>query len=315
MSKLRERITGKDFCPECKGISIIRDKDSGEIVCGSCGLVLTDLIINRGAEWRAFTKSEKESRSRVGIPMSYTIHDKGLSTMISKDNKDAYGTRLPLKTKLQMYRLIKWQGRSRVYYSKERNLAQAMSELDRLADKLHINPSIKEEAAVIYRKALKKNIVRGRSISSIVAASLYAACRFTKTQRTLRELARQSPLDLKDISRCYRLLLRELQLQMPVPAPHLRVPKIAAKAGIREETQRKAVEILRKAEKLKTTAGKDPMGLAAAALYIACKINDEKKTQKTIAYAAGVTEVTIRNRYKTLTRTLNFEIKKQYVKL
>jgi transcription initiation factor TFIIB len=183
-----------------------------------------------------------------------------------------------------------------------------MAELDRLTDKLHIPPTIKEKAAVIYRKALEKGLVRGRSISAIAAASLYAACRLTQTPRTLRELSRHSPIDKKDIARCYRLLLRELNLQMPIPAAQLRVPKIAHKVGVGEKTQQKAVDILREAERLKTTAGKDPMGLAAAALYIACVMNDEKRTQKMIADAAGVTEVTIRNRYKGLKEALNLEI-------
>jgi transcription initiation factor TFIIB len=190
----------------------------------------------------------------------------------------------------------------------DRNLAQAMAELDRLTDKLHIPPSIKEKAAVIYRKALDKGLVRGRSISAIAAASLYAACRTSQTPRTLRELSTHSPIEKKDIARCYRLLLRELKIRMPIPMAQLRVPKIAAKVNVGELTQQDAVKILREAERLKTTAGKDPMGLAAAALYIACVRNDEKRTQKMIADAAGVTEVTIRNRYKGLKESLNLII-------
>ncbi|UCH57325.1 MAG: transcription initiation factor IIB [Candidatus Bathyarchaeota archaeon] len=271
-------------------------------------MVITDSVINKGPEWRAFTQTEKESRSRVGVPLSFSVHDKGLTTMIGRVGRDAFGRKIPLKTKLQMLRLRKWQIRSRVHSSVDRNLAQAMAELDRLTDKLHIPPTIKERAAVIYRKALDKGLVRGRSISAIAAASLYAACRTTQTPRTLRELAVHSPIDRKDIARCYRLLLRELNIRMPIPAAQLRVPKIAAKVSVGEKTQQRAVEILREAEKLKTTAGKDPMGLAAAALYIACVMNDEKRTQKMIADAAGVTEVTIRNRYKGLKEDLNLEI-------
>ena len=308
MSKGSDRIFSEEMCPECGSNIIIRNEDSGEIVCGSCGLVITDQIIDRGAEWRAFTQSEKESRSRVGVPLSFSVHDKGLTTMIGRVGRDAFGRKIPLKTKLQMLRLRKWQIRSRVHSSVDRNLAQAMAELDRLTDKLHIPPPIKEKAAVIYRKALDKGLVRGRSISAIAAAALYAACRVTQTPRTLREISRHSPINKKDIARCYRLLLRELKLQMPVPAAQLRVPKIAAKVGIGEKTQQTAVEILREAGRLKSTAGKDPMGLAAAALYIACVMNDEKRTQKMIADAAGVTEVTIRNRYKGLKEVLNLDV-------
>jgi len=308
MSRRREKLANEDVCSECGSSTIIHDVDSGEIICGNCGLVIIESTINKGPEWRAFTQSEKESRSRVGVPLSFSVHDKGLTTMIGRVGRDAFGRKIPLKTKLQMLRLRKWQIRSRVHSSVDRNLAQAMAELDRLTDKLHIPPPIKEKAAVIYRKSLDKGLVRGRSISAIAAASLYAACRMTQTPRTLRELAQNSPIDKKDIARCYRLLLRELSLQMPIPAAQLRVPKIASKVGVGEKTQQRAVEILREAERLKTTAGKDPMGLAAAALYIACVMNDEKRTQKMIADAAGVTEVTIRNRYKGLKEALKLEI-------
>jgi transcription initiation factor TFIIB len=308
--KPRQKIrrSGEDHCPECGGENLIHDEESGEIICGDCGLVLKESMINEGPEWRAFTPGEKESRSRVGVPLSFAVHDKGLTTVIGRIGKDAYGRSIPLNTKLQMLRLRKWQIRSRVHSSTDRNLAQAMAELDRLCDKLHISSNIKERAAVIYRKALDSGLVRGRSISAIAAASLYAACRITQTPRTLREITKQSTMDKKDIARCYRLMLKDLGIQMPKPNAQLRVPKIAARVGVGEKTQQTAVDILRQAEKIRTTAGKDPMGLAAAALYIACVINNEKRTQKVIADAAGVTEVTIRNRYKGLKESLGLEV-------
>jgi transcription initiation factor TFIIB len=301
-------LGNKELCPECKSTNIVSDLDSGEVICGNCGLVMKESILNEGPEWRAFTPMEKESRSRVGIPLSFAVHDKGLTTVIGRIGRDAFGRQIPINTKLQMLRLRKWQIRSRVHSSADRNLAQAMAELDRLCDKLHIPAGIKEKAAIIYRKSLDKGLVRGRSISAIAAASLYASCRITQTPRTLREISGQSPINKKDIARCYRLMLRELEIQMPKPDAQLRVPKIAAKVGVGENTQQTAVDLLRKAEKLKTTAGKDPMGLAAAALYIACLMNDEKRTQKMIADAAGVTEVTIRNRYKGLKEALNLDM-------
>ena len=310
MSRLKDKRDWGDIdsCPECGSENLIHDEESGEIICGNCGLVISESIINKGPEWRAFTQSEKESRSRVGVPLSFSVHDKGLTTVIGRVGRDALGRKLPLKTKLQMLRLRKWQIRSRVHSSVDRNLAQAMAELDRLTDKLHIPPSIKERAAIIYRKALDKGLVRGRSIAAITAAALYAACRVTRTPRTLKEVSAHSPIDKKDIARCYRLLLRELSMKMPIPGAEERVPKIAARVGVGERTQQKAIEILRRAGELRTTAGKDPMGLAAAALYIACQINDEKRTQKMIADAAGVTEVTIRNRYKGLKESLELDI-------
>jgi len=305
-SGVRQRLVDK--CPECGSSNLIHDYDTGETVCGDCGLVLYEQMMDKGPEWRAFTQEEKASRSRVGVPTSYSVHDKGLSTAISQVDRDAFGRKLPLSTRLQMWRLRKWQIRSRVHSSIDRNLAQAMAELDRLSDKVYVPPPIKEKAAVTYRKALDKGLVRGRSIAAIAAAALYAACRGSGTPRTLREIAEASLVDKKDVARCYRLLLRELDVHMPIADPLTYVSKIAERTGISGKTQGIAIQILREARKRRAAAGKDPMGLAAAALYIACLKNNEKKTQKDIAEAAGVTEVTVRNRYKTLKKQLNLEL-------
>ena len=175
-----------------------------------------------------------------------------------------------------------------------------------LTDRLHVPRAVKEQAAVIYRRALKEGLVRGRSILTMVAASLYAALRVTRTPMTLSEIARVSTIDEKDISRSYRILIRELNLHMPVQRAQLNVPRIASKVEVGEETQRKAIEILGEADRLKITIGKDPMGLAASALYMACIMNEENRTQKMMAQAAGVTEVTIRNRYTELKRYLTW---------
>jgi len=297
-----------DKCPECGSGNLVEDFDKGEIVCGQCGLVLKEKVMDEGPEWRAFTREEKDERSRVGTPISYSVHDKGLSTVIDRVNRDAFGRELPAATRLQMLRLRKWQIRARVHSSADRNLAQAMAELDRLSDKTHIPSSVKEKAALVYRKSLDRGLVRGRSISAIAAAALYAACRFTGTPRTLKEVADASLARKKDVARCYRLLLRELDMHMPISEPVNYVSKIGSKVGITEKTQRRAMEILQKADTLKIDAGKDPMGLAAAALYIACVLEGEKKTQKEIADAAGVTEVTVRNRYKGLKESLELDV-------
>ena len=303
--------TLRDKCPECGSVNLIHDYDTGETVCGDCGLVLYGQMMDKGPEWRAFTQEEKASRSRVGMPTSYSVHDKGLSTAISQIDRDAFGRKLPLSTRLLMWRLRKWQIRSRAHSSVDRNLAQAMAELDRLSDKVYIPRPIKEKAAVIYRKALDKSLVRGRSIAAITAAAAYAACRGSGTPRALHEIAEASLVDKRDVARCYRLLLRELDMHMSIPDPLTYVSKIAEGTGISGKTQGIAMRILREARKKRADVGKDPMGLAAAALYIASLQNNEKKTQKDIAEAAGVTEVTVRNRYKTLKRQLKLEVPDQ----
>ena len=201
--KTNQRLADK--CPECASKNLVHDYDTGETICGDCGLVLYEQMLDKGPEWRAFTQQEKASRSRVGMPTSYSIHDKGLSTTISQVDRDAFGRKLPLSTRLQMWRLRKWQIRSRVHSSTDRNLAQAMAELERLSSKVNISPPIKEKAAVIYRKALDKGLVRGRSINAIAAAALYAACRKSGSPKTLSEIAEASLVDKKDVARCYQI--------------------------------------------------------------------------------------------------------------
>ncbi len=300
--RLRQSV---DRCPRCGKGPMVMDTAGGELFCSNCGYVVKEKIEELGPEWRAFSKEEKESRSRAGVPSSLAMHDMGLATMIGVEDRDASGKALPASMKATIERLRTWDGRSQVHEPIDRNLRQAFSELDRLADKLSVSDAVIEKAAYIYRKALEKGLVRGRSISALIAAALYAACRDTETPRTLKDVAQVSNVKKKDIARCYRLLLRELDLKMPVVDPVKCVSRIASKAGLSEKTKRRAIEILRKAAETRTSAGKDPMGLAAAALYVACVLEGENKTQKDVAEAAGVTEVTIRNRYKGLKAALN----------
>jgi transcription initiation factor TFIIB len=311
VQKVPQRIA--ENCPECTSKNLIHDADTGETICGDCGLVLYDQMMDKGPEWRAFTQQGKASRSRVGMPTVYSIHDKGLSTTISQIDKDAFGKKLPLSTRLQMWRLRKWQIRSRVHSSIDRNLSQAMSTLDRISGNVNISPPVKEKAALIYRKALDKGLVRGRSISGVVAASLYAACRKSGLPRSLSEIADASFVDKKDVGRCYRLLLQELDFHMPVSEPLTYISKIAEKNRISGKTQGTAIAILREARVRRVASGKDPMSMAAASLYIACLQNNEKITQKDIADAAGVTEVTIRNRYKALMAQLTIVVPKKTI--
>jgi transcription initiation factor TFIIB len=283
---------------------MVLDTVGGELFCSNCGFVVKEKIEEVGPEWRAFSKEERDDRSRTGVPTSLAMHDMGLATVIGHTGKDASGRALPASMRATIERLRTWDGRSQVHEPIDRNLRQAFSELDRLADKLSLSEAVVEKAAYIYRKALEKGLVRGRSISALIAASLYAACRDTETPRTLKDLAAVSNLKKKDIARCYRLLLRDMDLKMPVVDPAKCISRIASKAGLTEKTKRKALEILKMAEQTRTSAGKDPMGLAAAALYVACVTEGESKTQKDVAEAAGVTEVTIRNRYKGLKAAL-----------
>lgn len=292
-------------CPRCGKGPLVTDSANGELFCSNCGFVMKDKIASAGPEWRAFSPEEKTNRSHTGSPSSLAIHDMGLATVIGASNRDASGKSLPASMKNTIERLRTWDGRTRVHLSADRNLRQAFSELDRLADKLNVNEAVIEKSAYIYRKALERGLIRGRSISALIAAALYAACRNTETTRTLKDVSAISGIKKKEIASCYRLLFRELDLQMPVVDPVKCIARIASKVGLRERTKRRAMEILRRVEEDRSSAGKDPMGLAAAALYVACVMENENMTQKDVAEAASVTEVTIRNRYKGLKATLN----------
>ena len=300
-----KNVNPKDRCPRCGKGTLVTDANTGENFCSKCGFVITEKVQESGPEWRSFSKEEHEGRSRAGVPTSLAMHDMGLATIIGPADKDATGKPLSSVMKSTIERLRTWDSRSQVHEPVDRNFRQAFSELDRLKDKLAVGDAVIEKSAYIYRKALEKGLVRGRSISALIASALYAACRDTETPRTLKDISSSSNIKRKDIARCYRLLLRELGLKMPVVSPVKCISRIASKASLSEKTKREATKILQKAEEVKISAGKDPMGLAAAALYVACVTNGESKTQRDVAEAAGVTEVTIRNRYKGLKIALN----------
>ncbi len=285
-------------CLRCGKNSLLTDQVAGEQFCANCGYVISEKSQESGPEWRSFSQDEHDNRARAGSPTSLTIHDMGLSTVINPLNKDATGKPLTAFMKSTITRLRTWDSRSQVQTPADRNLRQALYELNRLKDKLTLSANVLEKTAYLYRKTLEKKLVRGRSISAMIAASLYAACRDTETPRTLKDIADAANVKRKDISRCYRLMLRELELKMPVVDSIQCIARISSKLEISEKTKRYAVKVLKEVQEREESAGKDPMGLAAAALYLSCITNGENKSQRQIAEAANVTEVTIRNRVK-----------------
>ena len=276
------------------------DYGKAEISCNRCGLVLDENMIDQGPEWRAFDHEQRDKRTRVGAPSTYAISDKGLTTAIDWKNKDAKGRSIPEQKRAQLYRLRKWNQRIRVSRYGERNLALALGELDREANRLDLPRSIREDASVIYRRAAKNNLIRGRSIEGVVATSLYIACRICNLPRTLNEIAEVSNVSKKQIAKNYRFLSRELDINLKPPSPADYISRFASQLGLSGETQSKAIEIIHTANEKGLTSGKGPTGIAAAALYISSVLLGERKTQKDIALVSGVTEVTIRNRYKEL---------------
>jgi transcription initiation factor TFIIB len=286
----------------------MRDYECAEIVCMDCGYVVDAKIADRGPEWRAFDDEQRSKRTRVGAPLTYTIHDKGLSTTIDWHDRDIYGKSLSPGQKAQVYRLRKWQRRIRVSDATERNLAFALSEITKISNNLNLPKNILETASVIYRKAVKERLIRGRSIQGVTSAALYLACRQCGLPRTLDEIAQASSVHKKEIGRSYRFLIKELNYSIPPLKPSQYITKFSNQLTMQGKVEEIAHKILASAKELKLTSGRGPTGIAAAASYIASVLTGERKTQREIAEIAQVTEVTIRNRYKELVERQMFEI-------
>lgn len=295
-------------CPECGSLKLMRDYDAAEVVCMACGYVIAEKLSNPGPEWRAFDDEQRTKRTRVGAPLTYTIHDKGLSTVIDWRDKRAVGKKFDPAQRMELYRLRKWQRRVRVSDSTERNLAVALSELSKISSSLNLPKNIIETASVIYRKAIKKRLIRGRSIHNVTAAALYMSCRQCGVPRTLDEIASASTLNKKDIGRSYRFMVRELDTFVPPSTSRNYAARFSNKLVVSGKAEAIAIKILEIAKQMKLTSGRGPTGIAAAATYIATVLMNERKTQREIAEIANVTEVTIRNRYKELLERLFIEV-------
>ncbi len=305
---LEDDIEESDHCPECESTHIVKDDKRGESVCEECGLVLEDKLIDPGPEWVAYDAEQADKRSRTGAPMTYTIHDKGLSTEIGWKDRDAYGKLIPARNRPQIYRLRKWQRRIRVKNASERNLSFALMILERITSGMGLSRDVREEAALIYKRAVNKNLIRGRSIEGVVAASLYGACRRCDVPRTLDEIAYISRIHRKDIGRTYRHLSRELKLNIQPTEPQEYVSRFCSELYLTNNVQTKTLEILANAEEKELISGRGPTGTAAAAIYIASILCNERRTQREVAEKSGATEVTVRNRYKELTEKLGIDI-------
>ena len=294
------------ICSICGSNQIITDAESGETICSNCGQVLLDKILETQPEPQNFPESYgSNNRSRTGMSTSLARHDMGLSTIIGRTDRDASGQKIDPLMRSTMERLKTWDMRTQTHTPTDRNLKQAFFQLGVLKDKLGLSDAVVEKTAYIYRKAQQRMLIRGRTISGILAAAIYIACRELGTPRTLKDISVGSDVRLKEVARSYRLLCFELDLKIPIVDPMKCVSRVANKAKLNEKTKRQAAEIMNNVIQRETlSAGKDPMGLAASVLYLASLNTGENITQANIADAAGVTEVTIRNRVKDLKKQL-----------
>ncbi|WP_222919084.1 transcription initiation factor IIB [Natrinema sp. SYSU A 869] len=289
----------REQCPECDG-RLVADDEHAETVCEDCGLVVDEGEIDRGPEWRAFDAAEKDEKSRVGAPMTNMMHDQGLSTNIGWQDKDAYGKSLSSRQREKMQRLRTWNERFRTRNSKERNLKQALGEIDRMASALGLPENVQETASVIYRRALEEDLLPGRSIEGVATSSLYAAARQAGTPRSLDEISAVSRVEKTEVARTYRYVVRELGLEVQPADPESYVPRFASDLDLSDESELRARGLLATAKEKGIHSGKSPVGLAAAAVYAAALLTNEQITQNDVSEVASISEVTIRNRYHEL---------------
>jgi transcription initiation factor TFIIB len=282
------------ICSVCKNGRPIADVESGELVCSHCGLVFSEKATDNRPEWRNFG-SENKDRTRTGSPMSLAQHDMGLNTVIGNNNKDSHGQNIDASMHSTMKRLRTYDFRSQARTSTDRNLMRAFGELGRQRDKLGLSDAMIDKTAYIYRKALGKGLLKGRSSSAILAAAIYIACREMGATRSLNDISEITDVRRKVISRSLMILIQQLEIIMPLIDPVKCIAKIANKANISEKSKRMAIDVMKELVNTQVPAGKRPMSLAATILYLCCMRNNEGVTQRHLAEAAGVTEVTLRN--------------------
>jgi transcription initiation factor TFIIB len=305
---LANKLKIQAACEECGNSNLLRDYETSELICQVCGIVVTNTELSTMPEWRAFDQQQREKLPRVGAPVTWTIHDKGLSTTIGWQDRDSSGRKLSPEDRARMYRLRKWNRRSKVSDSTQRNLAHALSEMSKISNKINLPRNVIETSSMIYRRAIQKKLIRGRTIQSVAVAAIYMACRQCGVIRTLEDVAGAANITKKEAARNYRFLLRELKPQVPQVKPQGYISKIVNKLALTGDTEKLAMAILTQASEMKLTSGRGPAGIAASCIYISSQLTNERRTQGEIAREAQVTEVTIRNRYKELVQRLDFNV-------
>ena len=295
-------------CGECESRNIHTDDVRGEVICNDCGLVINESTIDPGAEWRVFAGQDSgQNKERAGMKTTLLLHDKGLSTEIDWQNKD-YSGKTITGNRSQLYRMRKWQRRARVSNSSERNLSVALAEITRMCSQMELPKSITEEAAMLYRMAQKEKICRGRSIEAVVAATVYLTCRLTELPRTLDEISKHARAGRKEIGRTSRFIVRKLKIRTHTPRPTDYLSRFCSKLQLDATVEAKAREMIHQLEKKGDDNGKGPTSICAACIYISSILLGQRRTQRECSEAAGITEVTIRNRYKEIVGLLNIEL-------
>lgn len=298
---------GEKVCPECHKSQIVFDYDRAELVCNHCGLVIEDNVIDHGPEWRSFEDDGSFNKVRVGAPMTYTRHDKGLSTEIGWVDKDSYGNNLSRRNRSKFYRLRKVHQRSKTPKTSQQNIKKALIEISKVTSKMNLPKDTTETAAYIYRKAHAENLTRGRTIMCICAASIYAACRQCGIPRTLEEIAGEFDLKRREVGRTYIEMMKLVKLNLPVPSPEQYISRFCGELKLNGPVQARVKELLQLITDKGLVSGRSPLAIVGALIYIASIETNQRRTQAEIAEATKVTEVTIRNRYKEIMQFIEDE--------
>lgn len=286
------------MCPECGGTHLVRDDMRGEVVCDACGLVISEGAVDLGPEWNAYSTEENDRLARTGAPRGYTGQSIGLTTVIPFATRDSRGNPIPMREREKYFRMRKLQRHSGHSRPGERSLPETMIVLDRVASTLGLPRTLKEQAGFLCKKALEKGLLRGRKISGIVAAAVYASCRMGGVPRTLDELTRATGVRRKEIGKSYGILLRALGLRVPPARPADYVSRFCSELGLGADVQRHVHRILREIDDADSSLSLSPVGTSAAAIYLASLACGERRPQKLVARVAGVSEVTLRNRFR-----------------
>ncbi|MFX1285767.1 MAG: transcription initiation factor IIB family protein [Promethearchaeota archaeon] len=292
-----------DKCSECNSNAMLYDEQRGEIICEDCGLVANSVIFSREPEWRAYNSEEEKSKVRVGLPTSILNNREMRTVIVGK--KDTYGKTLDTATQAKYARLSQMD--ERIQDRTTRNLKSALVELKRIKSHLNLSDDIAETAILLYRLALDKDLIKGRSVIGMISASIYLACRKKKAAITLKDTAETANITTKELGRCVRIFLQNINVTNTSPDPVTLVNRLGENLGLTMYTRKVAIDILTEAREKKLTMGKIPMSLAAAAIYIASIQTGERRTQQQIATPARTTPVTIRNRFKELAKGLGLE--------
>ena len=299
-------ILEKQNCPECQS-TLVDDMQNGETICSGCGVVVNDQIVDYGPETISSNLEDKMKLARATGQTTYSQHDLGITTEISISAKDFSGKTINHEVASQMHNLRKWQQRVRVSSPRERRLASVLAKMGETCDGLNLSKNVLETASMIYRNLDGHVDVKGKSVVSITAATIYMACKQCDVVRSLEEICRGicPPKDVKSktklAARYYRTIVMEIgQLAAPIVTMDKYISKIANMTQTDVRVERLALEIAEKTKDNSVADGKAPNGIAAAYLYVASVLLGQNVLQRDVSSVAGVTEVTIRNRCKEI---------------